>query len=250
MRPLVTVEKPALKNVVKGLSSFFPPCRSTLNTDLARKQKTILDNMKPVFSRVNHFCTTADIWSCRHKSYLGVTAHFIDENTLKRKSAMLSCRRIQHSHTFNIIGKNIFDVHKAFNISAKVVGTVTDNAANFGKAFKIYSVPESVVDQTIFLNDDDISVDVLELPDFGTYTDDNYIEDEVQLPVHYRCFSHTLHLLATRDASKAIENKFFATTYNSIMGKLTALWSLSNQSTVASDKIFDICQKITHTMFH
>jgi len=42
----------------------------------------------------NYVCTTADIWTVKRKSYMGMTVHYIkDGEELSRVSAALACRR-------------------------------------------------------------------------------------------------------------------------------------------------------------
>lgn len=244
MRPLSTIEKPAFVNLIKGLSNVTPPCRETLKNKLMAKKCTLIQKMKDEFKKIEFFCTTADLWSCRNKSYLGVTGHYIERDTLTRRSVVLSCQRMKYSHTFQEIAKGISKVHSYFGISKQVVGSVTDNAANFSKAFKVYNIPESASEHSDFLEDDDVEIEVVELPDFNNInddSDDDIMMDEITLPAHFRCFSHSLNLVASKDVDNALKNSTYKKIYNSAVSKLTALWNISHQSTKAADSINDIC---------
>lgn len=53
-----------------------------------------------------------------HRIYLGVIAHWIDPNTLKRE-VVLCVKRITESHTYDVFS-----------------GETTDNGSNFVKAFR------------------------------------------------------------------------------------------------------------------
>jgi hypothetical protein len=55
-------------------------------------------------------CTTADFWSARGKSYVGVTCHWIDPKKLKGISICLAIRRIFLTH-IRSAGEN-FRVHQ------------------------------------------------------------------------------------------------------------------------------------------
>lgn len=70
------------------------------------------------------------------RSYLGMTAHWINPDTLEREQRMLACKRLIGKHTYNNLAKVIQEIHLTFGISDKVVGTTTDNGSNFVKAFK------------------------------------------------------------------------------------------------------------------
>ena len=65
-----------------------------------------------------------------------MTCHWIDHHSLKREQAVLACRRVKGSHSFDVIAKEIENIHRDFQIETKVVRTTTDNGSNFVKAFK------------------------------------------------------------------------------------------------------------------
>jgi len=98
-----------------------------------------------LISEHNFICTTADIWSCYNKSYLGMTCHFINENIYDRSSYVLGCRRIKGSHTYDNITEIINEITQTYKINnSKISQTIIDNISNFGKAFRIFSF-QSVV---------------------------------------------------------------------------------------------------------
>lgn len=67
-------------------------------------------------------------------------------------------------------------------------------------------------------------------------------EDLIILPPHHRCASHTLNLIAVKDAEKALDNDIqYKKIYRMTFAKLTKLWNKQNQSTQVADKIKEIC---------
>ena len=70
---------------------------------------------------------------------MGVTCHWLESESLLRKSACLTVRRIFGSHTYDVLAKTLSAVHKEFQISRKVVVTITDSGSNFLKAFRVFS---------------------------------------------------------------------------------------------------------------
>lgn len=58
----------------------------TVNSRIDDKYFDELANMKKEFEAVKYFCATADIWSTKRKSFMGVTVHWVDEINLERKS--------------------------------------------------------------------------------------------------------------------------------------------------------------------
>lgn len=150
---------------------------------------------------------------------------------------------------------NSYLLQKSFNlVGKKLVGTVTDNASNFAKSFRIYSIPENIEnaqDIDFIYNDDQCIISVHNIPDFETLesSNSNDIEQEsdednnvIDLPQHFRCCSHTLNLIATVDVQEAFKNAAYKKMYNSTFGKLTALWNICHRSTNASDVIESICK--------
>lgn len=63
---------------------------------VARKMQVMFiqqrDRIKKELERARYVVTTADIWSAWARSFVGVTAHWFDEETMQRKHAVLSFR--------------------------------------------------------------------------------------------------------------------------------------------------------------
>lgn len=71
----------------------------------------------------------------------------IDEKNLETKSLALACKRFSGTHSFDQIAQNLNDIHESYNLSEnKIVGTVTDNASNFCKAFNEFGITNSSLD--------------------------------------------------------------------------------------------------------
>ncbi|KAL5238145.1 hypothetical protein ACI65C_005555 [Semiaphis heraclei] len=217
MRPLVTCEKVAFKNLIMGLTGI---------TDA---------------------------------SYLP------DSKVMKRElksrcSYVLGCRRVKGSHTYLNIAKGIIEILKTFNIkNSKITHCVTDNASNFGKAFRTFSMQsqkQNVAPTTISLenfnesssdigsevDDTNSNVDVVELSNIFLDSNElvNEYDDDISLPEHLTCAAHTLSLIATSDISK-ISDISYKKISKSVFEKLQSFWNIISRSSVASDKIYDIC---------
>lgn len=67
---------------------------------------------------------------------MGCTVHWIDHKTLERKSCALSCTRITGRHTYDVLAREIYKTLTKYKIEENTSHAVTDNAANFGKAFR------------------------------------------------------------------------------------------------------------------
>ena len=149
-------------------------------------------------------CLTADIWSNKKRSFLGVTAHIIDKDTLQRESFAMACERFSGTHDFQAIAEKLSNIIREYNLLARrVCAIVTDNATNFSKAFVVYGLKDvSLSDsETLSLSDDSDNLVTFEEINLDCI-------DEVQgivLPPQKRCASHTLSLVATTDVTKNTE---------------------------------------------
>jgi len=66
------------------------------------------------------------------------------------------------------------------------------------------------------------------------------VNDNFSLPLHITCCAHSLNLIATRDIFSIDDSKYNKMSESSFQ-KLQSFWNLLSRSTVASDKVFEIC---------
>lgn len=218
-----------------------------------------------------YICTTADIWSSNNKSYLGSTCHFIDEETFERHFYVLGCRRIKGGLNFLNITEVINEIHQTYQIcNTKISHIVTDNASNFAKAFRSFSTTnssnkkcdsynvgimsdDSECSDSNYVNGEDSSssevecldsdVEIVELDSIFSKSNNltkNTNESNIFLPDQMTCCSHTLNLIATVDFSKIIDKTYIKIS-KSTFSKLSTFWNLLSRSTVASDKVAELC---------
>jgi hypothetical protein len=257
--PLALVEKKEFKLLITGLQPNKTTMkRSTLRSRIKAKHDQMMAKLKEILKRQSHVSTTTDCWSAYGKSYIGVTVHWIDQQTLERRSACLALRRMKGSHTYDAIAAELHDIHSKFGIKRKIVKTTTDNGSNFVKAFSVFGVGDSEnldTDDSEEENDEDeddshqgtheMQEDELQDPVNGfdvhhaicQHDDD---EDEIyQLPRHQRCACHTLNLIATTDADKAEADAHYKKISRSAFAKCQALWNKYGRSTHAADTVRD-----------
>ena len=64
-----------------------------------------MTSIKNVLSLKDYASTTADIWSQRKRSFLGMTVHVVDPDTLLRESFAIACERFSRTHSFDAIAE-------------------------------------------------------------------------------------------------------------------------------------------------
>lgn len=203
--------------------------RATLNTKIDRLFEGLKSSLVTLFSKIDYIGLTADIWSCKHRSYMGVTAHWIDPVTLKRHSAIISCERFKFPHTNDRIAEYLQILCDSFGITEKVIATTTDNASNFLKAFREFGV----------------SFDWEFAQEKELYDEIEYIEIDISLSLQVKCGSHTFSLVGVKDSAAALNNTIYFNHHSSAFKKLNRIWKCSNQPK-AAEKIVEILGTTIH----
>jgi hypothetical protein len=243
MRPLSTVEKPAFKALVERLSGKSVMCRKSLTKHLNDRYLSMIKSITENIQTVNHICTTADIWSVNHQSYMGMTGHWIDDN-LVRHSVALACRRMLGSHTYDRIAEIMSEVHSSFGIEvSKLTHTITDGASNFRKAFEVFQ--ENDEEEEVEFVDIGSIIESEQNGEVQNTADADVDAVPVVLPKQQRCVSHSLNLIASSDADRAKSPaSTYSRQYHSVMGKCQAIWNSVHRSSKASDEVKHICSDV------
>ncbi|XP_065318671.1 uncharacterized protein LOC135926671 [Gordionus sp. m RMFG-2023] len=143
-------------------------------------------------------------------TYLGITGHWLDPRTLKRRSVALALKRIIGCQTYDVLANKIIDIHKSFRIHNKVCKMVTDNGSNYLKAFRIFgednAEDEIQNDSQHALEEEEIGVDA---NDINEILEEGSSTNSTMLPSHQRCSCHNLNLIATVDAEGALNDEDF-----------------------------------------
>lgn len=228
------VEQPSFKKLIEGISgSKTVMCRKTLVQSIEREFAAMKETLTATLQKVTYVCTTADLWTAHNRSFFGMTCHWIEEQTMERRSAALACARVKGRHTFDVLAAKICEVHTEYKIQHKVRATVTDSGSNFVKAFREFerteeAVPDELDDGIRFLDMDTL----LEMEgDEGLH---------FFLPPHQRCAAHMLNLIATNEVDKAASKGPSRKVYRSAMGKCASIWNKAHRSSAAAEAVQDI----------
>ena len=226
--PLSLVEAEPFEHLIGTLSSGT--CKSirrkSLSTKIDKQFEAVMTSIKNVLSSKDYACTTADIRSQRKRSFLGMTVHVVDPDTLLRESFAIACERFSGTHSFDTIAEKIQEVHERFGLDyKKITHTITDNASNFAKAFREFGFKEQSENDDQENSEDEVNFESIN--DIVTFNGKND-EEFIALPTQERCFAHTLSLIATTDIKKtsypALHKKIFMSSF----AKATASWSKCN----------------------
>ena len=95
--PLSTVESEHFRDLIREIDPRVQViCVKTLKANIAAEFLKYKDDLRGKFQSAIAICLTADAWGSKHRSFLGVTAHwFLAEKNkaIIRKSAGIACKR-------------------------------------------------------------------------------------------------------------------------------------------------------------
>jgi len=92
-----------------------PPSYEIVMDCIKSKFNDMTEYLKTELSLAEHVCATADAWSDARCSFLGMTAHILNDQ-LERKSFALACRRLYGSHTYLALAEAVEQVLTEFKI--------------------------------------------------------------------------------------------------------------------------------------
>lgn len=243
MLPVSTVDSESFRRIIEKIPTKHGvklPQRKSFAAYLEREYDIMDANLKAALGDVDFVSTTADIWTVNNKSFMGVTVHWIN-STLQRNKAALACKRIRGRHTYDVIGAEIEEIHSSYGLHGKVVATVTDNASNFAKAFRVCqpcNLESESENEEEGDDEEPTFTDVIEA--LSTTSGDG----QFSLPPHYRCASHTINLISTSDVDKHLNScADTKAVYRSSIAKCSALWTKASRSTLASEQVEEVSRR-------
>lgn len=192
--------------------------------DILYKEQKV--SLIATLEKASTVCCTADCWTASNRSFLGVTVHFLDEQSLERRSAALACQRLSGRHTYDVIATALHAVFVEYKILHKICVVITDNGSNFVKAFRVFG-------ETAEHEKDIVANSITEVLDSGS----NNPSQEIHLPRHRRCAAHTLNLVASVDAENACNSVAYSEKARTVFGKLKTVWKKQSQSVQAAEAI-------------
>lgn len=231
LMPMSIVESPRFKSLMSLADARFQiPTRKLFRVKLLPEMSSrIKDNIVKLLQKSSSICVTVDLWSNRQlRSYIGITAHFIDESNWSLESCMLSCSRFKGSHTAEAINEKFQKETMSFGIMPKITYIVSDSAANMIKAFSLpfFESPESTSEAD---SDSDSEDGFGETDELETESNELLYSDITDYGCkHVRCFAHTLQLVI-KDGFKQVGS------IGKVVSKASAIVSHAKKSIHATE---------------
>ncbi len=187
-----------------------------------------------------------------------MTCHWLKEDNFARQSIALALSRFTGSHTYDKIAEFLVNIHSCYELdSTKITHIVTDNGANFMKAFREFSADneasgnenedtgEEGQSESIQSTDMSIALDMTATAN-TTDTDSNEalaVADKniFYLPKHLSCSAHTLNLVGAKDSNSALDDIAYKRLYRAVTAKCTALSKAVHRSPKNAEIIQEIC---------
>ena len=229
--------------------------------------------MVEIFKTIDNLAISVDGWSKNSKGFMGYTVTWIDDN-LERHTLALACKRLEGSHTWDVLAAHIENTLRDFSIYNKTTMCTTDGASNFKKAFDKYG--EESLALKAYTQDLDLGGDDEDEDEFG-YLLEGYIKeveeadvqddgdnddeeeggeinpinlgeefdraqhagqlDETKLPYRIRCATHNLNLVAGKDSAEAEVNKKYSQVKKRFMDKVEHIWKRQGTSSHDAETI-------------
>ncbi|CAH0562812.1 unnamed protein product [Brassicogethes aeneus] len=234
-----TKKKSKQDTLKKYITSPNPKEKISDETEMCHSH---IQNLKKEIEKQDYVCATADIWSTKQRSFMGVTLHWIDSN-LDRKSVALACKRFCGTHDYKNIGEMLENINLKFGIRpTQIIATVTDNGSNFVKAFREFAVGDGErevhedlqAETSIGVHDREEDVDEEDITFEQIDVFDNPDDCRIILSTHVRCASHTLNLIATTDCKNAIQsNVLVRKRHTEVFLKCNILWTKARRPKTA-----------------
>lgn len=154
--PFSTIQQPSFKNMINTIAGkdISIPSTTVFMNFLKAQYDEMKSKLASLLDKQKYLCVTADVWSSRAQSYLGLTVHFIN-NDLERESFVLAFKQIQKRQTNDVLASEMHKVLQEYGITvSKITHIVTDGGSSFCKAFKVYGRGSDHLAENSEFNDD------------------------------------------------------------------------------------------------
>lgn len=226
-----------------GVKNPYPfPFKSSY--DVKQRIQDVFSNHQAhlceLLQMLDWICLTVDVWSTKHRSFIGVTAHGIDSQSYEQKSVALCCTRFPHPHTGENIAEQMQLLYAIYNLTqSKVTYAVMDNPANFRKAFREYGTNNSTFDEYVEHSHEQIEKDTDYMN--TSSSDESIFFPEIlettTLPNRISCSCHNFNLIGTTDICEAQNDRVYKSLYVTAFPKLNRFETKGSKSSEIIEKV-------------
>lgn len=96
------------------------------------------ESFRECFKNVEYFCATSDVWSRSNKSFIAVSVHYFEADTLELRTKFIACESFPGRHTHDRVAKKLHGIFDRFDIINRVYFVTTDGAGEYTAAFKYF----------------------------------------------------------------------------------------------------------------
>lgn len=203
------------------------------------------------FKDIEYFCATTDIWTRNNKSFIAVTVHYLEPETLHLKNKFIACEHFPGRHTHDRVAIKLKAILERFEILNRVYFITTDGAGEyvaaftrFGnkdyKSFETEEIGELELESDDDGNDPESFVRALNENANESATDSN--TDPEMFTMHdlptnqllanmnrIDCSAHKLEKLGKVDAKTAKgRDECYDQCHDRVFDKLESIWNLKN----------------------
>ena len=137
--PFAFVESDGYKTFMNLIAPNYKiPRRNAITQNIEKLSAKLTSELKMEITTVKSITFTTDGWSdLNYKSYLGLTAHYLNPNNeTELKSLMLGVIQLEAAHTSKYLCEKIEELFEKWGVNtfSQKVRMVTDNAANIKSA--------------------------------------------------------------------------------------------------------------------
>lgn len=94
--------------------------------------------MTQEFKDISYFCATSDIWSRSNRSFIAVSVHYFEPNSLELKRKFIACEHFSGRHTHDKVADKLHSIFERYHILQKVFFITTDGAGEYVAALKYF----------------------------------------------------------------------------------------------------------------
>jgi len=139
--PFDIVEDEEFKNLLEMLNGGYAlPSKKTIsNTMILNLYNQIYEKLQILMTNCFAVCLTTNDWtSVKNESFMGITAHFINDEGLLQ-SIFLGCEMFDDRYTIDNWDTYLKNIIHQWNIEHKITAIVSDNAPNIVGAIKKFN---------------------------------------------------------------------------------------------------------------